>query len=335
MKRHRATSWAACICTVLVVAYCCHRRSAESRRHPIADQEPPKSLAESIPEPVGGVLARSVSDVKARLEWRAFLSTPITFYGKVIDQFGDPVPMAVVDYSTNDNMSGRGTKHSTTADSAGFFSIHGAGAALDVHVSQTGYQLVNFSPPWDKLGSHRGFQYADVGANNQHRPDKANPVVFVLRKPGELLPLKPLKEVRFRPKADGLPVRANITPRNETTQREIIVRVWIDEKSMTATGTFDWRFQLEPVLAGILPQDDEFAFAAPEAGYAASESVTMPATLPRPSWRESTERWYFVRFDDGVYARIKVRVAGFAGGGVTISGFLNPKSGSRNLESAQ
>lgn len=269
----------------------------------------------------------------AALQWMRVLSTPIVFYGKVVDQFGEPVPAATIDYATNDNLSGHGTKHRTTADNTGAFSIHSAGASLDVHVSKDGYYLIDFNPPLDKPGSSNGFAYAVVGGDKPHHPDKANPVIFALYKKGTIEQLDRLKEVHFRPKDNGFPVKANITPGKNSALRELTVRVWIDEKTKTATGTFDWRFELEPVNGGIMPRDGNFDFTAPETGYNVSESVLMPATLSSPTWQDSTERWYFVRFDDGVFARIKVRVAGFGGGGVRISGFLNPKTGSRNLES--
>ncbi len=335
MKRNRIIVYASCVVTTLIIACLWQRRSADSRQEPIAEIGATQKFSAPPLATAGGVAARSVAGVTALLQMQAALSTPITFYGKVLDQFGEPVPMAVVEYSTNDNFSGHGTKHNMTADRAGLFTIHSAGVSLSVEVSKSGYHLVNFSPPWDKPGSRNGFEYATVGGDKPHQPDKASPVVFVLRKQGELQPLDPLKEVHFRAKLDGIPVKANITPGKSTTLREITVRVWIDDKTKTATGTFDWRFQLEPVNGGIVSRDGEFEFMAPETGYDGSYSVMMPATLSRPIWQDSTERWFFVRFNDGVFARIRVRVSGFAGGGVAISGFLNPKPGSRNLESAQ
>ncbi len=265
----------------------------------------------------------------------AFL-TPITFYGKVVDQFGNPVPTAKVEYVTNDSPSGHGTKHSMEADDSGLFSFHGAGISLYISVSKAGYYHINLAPPWDKLGSSNGFEYAKVGGNKPHHPDKANPVVFVLYKQVELEPLQRLSSMSFDLPKNGTAVKVNVAPKGSQMPREIVIKLWAQNESKTVRGTFSWSFAISAIDGGIAPRKGEFAFISPDAGYEALQQVLMPAELERSEWEEMAERSYFIKFDDGIVARINITVfspvPGASNGGVELSGYLNPKVGSRNLE---
>ena len=53
------------------------------------------------------------------------LATPITFYGRVIDQDGDPVPGATVNYTAVDKFDQSGSKYQGESDANGDFSISG------------------------------------------------------------------------------------------------------------------------------------------------------------------------------------------------------------------
>lgn len=266
-----------------------------------------------------------------RWQWMGVLSTPITFYGKVVDQFGEPVPLAIVKYSTTDNLSSHSTKHSMTADNAGAFSIHGRGASLDVEVSRSGYYLVNFSPPWDKPGSNNAFQYAATGGGKPHQPDKANPVVFALHKQGILEPLERLRPQSFDVLQNGSEVKVNVAPPGSHNARDIAVKMWSNGGVKNSQGNYDWSFEIAAMDGGLIQRKDKLDFVAPETGYETTKKVAMPATLPPGQWEEIAERSYFVKFGDGAYARIDITV--FSASGIKIRGFINPKTGSKNLES--
>lgn len=72
-------------------------------------------------------------------------------------------------------------------------------------------------------------------------------------------------------------------------------------------------------------------FEAPANGYATKATIEMPTTAT-PVWGDSAERSYFIRFNDGVHARVGLRM--HAGGDhfVVWESYLNPKAGSRTLE---
>ena len=83
---------------------------------------------------------------------------------------------------------------------------------------------------------------------------------------------------------------------------------------------------------GLLKREDAFAFEAPQEGYAASNTNDMPASLGN-QWRSFAERSYFIKFDDGTFARANLEMHAAGDHFVVWESFFNPKPGSRNLES--
>jgi hypothetical protein len=63
------------------------------------------------------------------------LTMPITFYGRVIDQNGAPVPDALVNYTAMDKFDAPGTQYHGRSDANGYFALSGvSGAVLSVGV---------------------------------------------------------------------------------------------------------------------------------------------------------------------------------------------------------
>jgi hypothetical protein len=78
--------------------------------------------------------------------------------------------------------------------------------------------------------------------------------------------------------------------------------------------------------------DEEFAFLAPENGYALTNEIAMPAD--RTNWTSDVDLKFYYRLADGRYGKMKFSM--IAGGHhfCMIDSVLNP-TGSRNLEPAQ
>ena len=103
----------------------------------------------------------------------------VEFYGTVLDQWGKPVADATIAYT----VSAYGfpmptqTNGKAVTDANGQFEIHGGKAAIlyirDIVLE--GYEFTLKSNRKTSFDYDRGFIY-------RHRPDKANPVVFRLRK---------------------------------------------------------------------------------------------------------------------------------------------------------
>jgi len=112
------------------------------------------------------------------------LAIPIAFYGKIIDQNGDPVPDATANYTALDKFDAPGSQYQSKSDADGNFSISGiSGAVLNVGVRKEGYYMID--------GKSAGAFAYGVGPDSTRRepPTKENPEIFLLQKMGIAEPL--------------------------------------------------------------------------------------------------------------------------------------------------
>ena len=132
----------------------------------------PPARPERGKEPSPGIVEKFIKD----------FATPITFYGKVIDQHGMPVPNADIKFRANDNpYGGKGSEYQRQTDSNGLFSISGIrGLTLGVEVSKTGYYGV--PPAGAKPASSGVFEYGlgSTPFNSRKDAPVVFPVVFIL-----------------------------------------------------------------------------------------------------------------------------------------------------------
>jgi len=270
----------------------------------------------------------SAAPASSRLD--ALLLTPITFYGKVIDQYGAPVPQAAVVVVANDHLSGLGTERTMESDAAGLFTITGMhGLALGVDVSKSGYYRVNSKD--GNPGSTRGVFYSDPDSGRIYHPDKSNPVVFALYKHGEIEPLYGLKSA-WTSLQNGAPVVLDLMPDEPAGKRKVKVTAWSGDPKKSKEGIYDWRCEIQPLEGKIQRSAGKFDFVAPEAGYHPSETAAMTTDMPPLSWNNEIKQSFFIRFDDETFARIDVKITAPPYGSISIKGLHNPKTGSRNLE---
>lgn len=265
----------------------------------------------------------------ARLAASAAFKTPITFYGRILDQNDHVVTGADVKYYANDGTSKQAAASVLKSDSDGRFTIGGVtGISLAVQVAKEGYRVY---PPADfKVTSSGMFAYA-VGTQ-RHVPSAANPVIFRLQKMGSAEALVAIPEKTFRLHRDGTPLEISLDGRGG---HQVILRCWNkDLQRRDGERQYDWRFEISVVEGGLTERANTFDFAAPEGGYRASDLVNMPAVLPPTRWRSFLERSYFIRFNDDLFARISIEL--HAGGDhfVVWKSYLNPSPTSRNLEAA-
>ena len=255
------------------------------------------------------------------------LATPIAFYGKVIDQNGDSVPGATVNYGALDKFDAPGSQYQGKSDANGHLSINGiGGVVLNVGVRKEGYYMIDGK-------SANAFAYG-VGPDSTRRqaPTKDNPATFVLQKMGITEPLIPLSTGGVRVPKDGTPVSINLA----TGQREnlgldgVKVEVWTDDRTTNAKGHYDWRCRVSVPGGGLLERKEQFDFEAPAVGYEEFDEIAMESA--DPSWRKRFKKDYFARLPSGSYARFQVE---FTSGGdhfFIVKSYLNPNPGSRNLE---
>ena len=260
----------------------------------------------------------------AKDQWR----TPIAFYGKVVDEKGDPVAEANVHFTWTDLSRDGSSESQTSSDGYGLFALQGVtGKNLHVEVSKGGYYSYNPS----------GLYYNYAGGEVQiFVPDMANPAVFRLKKRGVAQRLIHVHAGAgglegIRTPKDGSPIGVSLTTGNEVSEQgDLIVQCWTDDQGKTSGQDYNWRCQVTVPGGGILQRNDDLDFQAPTNGYQPSDLVDMPASLGN-QWSRDVKRNYFVRLANGNYARINFEM--IAGGThfFQLESFLNP-NGSPNLE---
>jgi hypothetical protein len=257
----------------------------------------------------------------------AAFNTPITFYGRVIDQYGSPVPGADVKLSANDKaFGGRPSHYTRKTDTDGRFSIDGiAGITLGVEVSKPGYH--SLPSAYGKVTSSGLFEYG-LSSKGPHQSSQAVPTIFTLHKVGTIEPLVKIGKKDFRIARDGSLLSIAV---DEQGAHKVLLRCWNQELQLANQRQYDWRLEIAVPNGVLLRREDAFAFEAPQDGYVSGDTVEMLVSMGN-QWRSLIERSYFIKFDDGTSARANLEM--HAGGDhfVVWESFYNPKAGSRNLE---
>jgi hypothetical protein len=249
------------------------------------------------------------------------LTTPIAFYGKVIDQTGRPVADASVNYTALDKFDESGTAYHGQSDSNGDFSISGIrGAALSVGVRKQGYY-----PILDK--SNASFAYG-IGpdATRKEPPTKENPAVFILQKQGLTEPLIRAGGGQIDVPRTGQPLNIDLTT-GKPGRGELQIETWIGD---SCQKRFDWRYKLTIVGGGLVERKGQFDFEAPADGYQPSIEMDMPSAAE--NWSARPEKEYFAKIPNGRYARFSIQFYAGNRNFVVFTSYLNPEPGHRNLE---
>jgi len=285
-------------------------------------QQPPQSAAGTT---------RADTKVPASAQQQRFIAlfmTPISFYGKVIDQYGKAVPQADVKLAANDKpFGGNPSVYTRKTDESGLFSISGiVGITLAVEVSKSGYRAI---PETDNtITSSALFQYGIASDNAPSVPTQANPAIFTLYKYGQLEPLVKLGKRNFRIARDGSPLTISLD-----STHQVVLRCWNTDLSRPAgQRQYDWKLEISVPNGGLISRKDDFAVEAPKDGYQPSDTIKMPASLPAEQWSDSIQRSYFIHFNDNIFARATLDMEAGGDHFVIWESFLNPKFGSRNLE---
>jgi len=284
--------------------------------------------------PASSVLSPAATPLDTSLEpqQQKFIeafNTPITFFGQVADQNGAPVVGADVQIAANDNaFGGKPAQHTLKTDGTGRFSIAGLkGITLAVEVSKPGYRII---PPADNRVTSSGvFSYALSSSRGKFQPDPDNPVRFVLYRIQSNEPLYKVASKDYPIAKDGSPLVISLDPAGS---HRVVLQCW--SNTVKSQRQYDWRVEIAPIKGGLLTKG-EMSFEAPAGGYVSKDSIEMPASLPREQWDSSVEKSYFLRFDDGLFGSAKMQIHSTGDHFVTWESLLNPKPGSRNLETEQ
>jgi hypothetical protein len=254
-------------------------------------------------------------------------NNPFNFYGKVLDENGQPVPGATVKFLIGGELNS--TKGESERDlqsgADGLFSLEGI-HAMDVLVTaaKDGYYTLPEKHPGAWWWMERGFKPGTM-------PTKDQPAIFSLKKKGPTEPLIILKtngSVNVPP--DGTTVEYNLE-RNRVVKGQpgtFNVQLWVDAHDPKSNQPYHWKYRITVPGGGLQPILDEYDFSAPSLGY--QEFIENEMAPGISGWNDSREQKYFVKLADGKYARIRFEVRAL-GDFFIEDGYLNP-SGSQNLE---
>jgi hypothetical protein len=277
--------------------------------------------------------------------FKALNDNPIEFYGRTVDQYGEPVASADVEASVmvNTGTTGGVRKARTTTDRQGYFSFTGLqGQDLTLVVKKPGYEFSART----KLFSYTYFE-AD---HKRHLPDPRNPVVFVMWKKQGAEPLVHYEWRSWKFAADGSPLGVNLElGKAASADPDLIVRLRRADGPSNIPG-YSWSAQIEVPKGGlILARDLDFYNLAPADGYISTFEFTQPSyeqikALPKEEqkpWGAGAELMFWIKLRDGnQFGRVRLRLNApnerlsdgrFESASFAVQAWINP-SGSRNLE---
>jgi len=244
----------------------------------------------------------------------------INVYGKVIDQYGNPVVGAKVDGGVllNVGIEGSGGKHyQTETDAQGLFTFN------DLHGVRFG---AAFEKPGYEYNSKLYTTWWDT-----YKPDPKNPMVFAMYKLQGAEPMVHSKIHDYIP-CDGTEIPYDLLTGKRVANGGLIVTFTRTPADIQTGKPFEWTLTLTVPGGGLTEIHDPYPYEAPHGGYQETTTIT---TGPAPkTYTDSTNKTYYYKSADGKYGRINVGLqADFQPPPTSFDGsiYLNP-SGSRNLE---
>jgi hypothetical protein len=263
----------------------------------------------------------AIDKIDPSFEWKM----PVEFYGKVIDQRGEPVTGATVAWTISVIVGSRaGT---TSSEAGGLFSISGlVGKGITVRVSKNGYNAGE--------GSRGDFEYAAFHEDGFITPDSNNPVIFHLQKLDNPEPMY-LNSLNGQIPDNGTPVAFDLRLGKPVLNGsgDIIVKFTRAQSPPSHETGYTLTIQA-PSGGGLAPTNDEFMDAAPDLGYQTMIEINQPAKQgPQDnSFQASHDLKFYVKTPDGKYAAVTGSVTQYStpAAGYNFLVNYNP-SGSRNL----
>lgn len=288
---------------------------------------------------------------------------PINFYGKVVDENGQPVIGANVHLewdgsATNTDAMERNIvpemkyHADLMSEGAGLFSLtNKAGIELRVSIGKDGYYSSRRNRGADL------FKYSQLnldtfyGASNYFKPDSNHPVIYYLRKMGVAVNNLVTSQYGMRegfwvnaPK-DGTPVNFDFLNRKagngplEIMQRKpdfpahggTIESLSPSDYAKLISAT-NWSFTMKISDGGFIEETEEFPFNPPESGY--QVVVKYDFRKGQTNWTVNFQKDYYIKFGSpALYGQLHLET--WADSGYVILTYLINPDGSRNLETKQ
>lgn len=233
-------------------------------------------------------------------QWMAQNSRAQDFYGKVIDQHGDPVA-GVTATGTALEIQGvdvgeKRSSFTTTTDALGNFQFTGLhGWRLNVEVQRAGYEMkvtpATYRPP-----------------NPEVKTTAEQRVTFVMWK---LTGPEPMVHANIRNSipCDGTATHFDLlTGRRVKSGGDLTVRLTRTPLNIDGRTPFDWNVTFEVEGGGLVPITDLYPNEAPASGYQSSITFERHAGDQVPNPSQMSANYYFKARDGKVFGRVAIRV---------------------------
>jgi hypothetical protein len=248
---------------------------------------------------------------------------PIEFYGKVIDQYGEPIPEAKVVFQWTTAVGPvTNPEKRTSSGTDGRFELKDVqGKVLAVSVSKIGYDRTD-----DWIQS---FDFADFFADNFYRPNPSDPALFHLRKILDAEPMY-LFKTHNELATDSPPLILNVASGKMKTPGDFAFLVQIGEKNNA--NWFDYSVSVEAMNgAGFVMTTEENPNQAPDNGY--QRMFEIQQKTADTNYSPSLSFRFYAKTHEGKYGVVYVDMSVPRQGPIDFYTVIryNP-SGSKNLE---
>lgn len=275
----------------------------------------------------------------------------IKFYGRVIDQYNQPVVGASIYFEgTNQFLLTGGGRGQIYTDSDGYFVINGGGVELVLGVVTL--DGIEYAYPRDGGNNSRNeFRDRDLSKHFANYDDptgrypnlhdyesRENPYVIQAWRLGEYegaLPGGTSSGLE-----SGKTYTYNLTDPDRTKRKkegvhngDLHITCTRHHIMKTTTDYGDWSFSIAPVNGGIQETDDLFMFMAPDSGYKASVNIDMNKSSENYEPQLLNKSYYFTSNNGKTHGSLFVHISayGYNTCKLNISARVN-RTGSRNLE---
>lgn len=257
---------------------------------------------------------------------------PFQFYGKVVDEKGQPVQGATVTFTvTGRNAKGdmSAGESKATSDEHGRMALSGTAYAINAKVAHPGYHT---RPESDFYGTI----IHPKGLKGKAFPPITDPQIFRLVKKLELEPMEHVRHSVSPREVSPNGYRINMLTGRQHAYAEsaIVLNIHNSTEDADSQGRCSWYYSIEFEGAECLPREDRLAFMAPAANYklARTEGTVPPYGKDWTNWKA---HHFFAKLPDGRYMRGVIQVHGGSSrspGGWYFEAYINATPGSRNLE---
>jgi len=247
------------------------------------------------------------------------------FYGKVIDQHGQPVAgataLGTLLWIQGVDVGEKKEQHATQTDQNGEFQFTGFHASrLAVAVTKEGYEM----------GRSPGVYQAP---NTENKTAPAERAIFHMWKLKGAEPMRAYSISTAIP-CDGTPTSYNLlTGEKVSGGGDLVIRLVRTPVDINRGKPFDWSVTLEIARGGLMEMSDLYPNEAPADGYQPSITINMSSDMK--NWQAALTRSFYFKSRDGQnYGRLAINIQADFQPPPTYIGaevHVNP-SGSRNLE---